>query len=62
MLRILAAMVFCVIALYTWWARSYGWSWVEISFFDFWAYQMVFLSSAYLLYRWDEVHGHSIDE
>lgn len=57
MLRSLAVAVFLVICVFTAWAHAYGWDWLAISLFDFWAYTTIFFSSAYLLYEWDERKG-----
>lgn len=60
MLQKLAAMVGVVVALFTLWAMSFGWSWTLIAQFDFWLFSMIFFSSVYLLTRWDE-HKHAHD-
>ncbi|WP_309387860.1 hypothetical protein [Cerasicoccus frondis] len=60
-LQELALAVFCLVALFTVWGLTQGWSWFMISIFDFWAFTMVFMASAYCLFLWDEKKGRTHD-
>lgn len=62
MIRELALAVLLVVALYSVWAFSLGWGLFVVSIFDFWAFMMIFLTSAHLLYRWDEHKHRSFDD